>query len=215
MNSKGKILFFILSFILAGNPDLLGQETPAADSLKIEGNLTVNGQILPYTIDECGDTIILASLQDVTVTSIRNIATQEDWRRYRRYRRYALEVYPYAVEAIKVFRQVEYLSHDMKERQRKKYIKDLRNQMKEKFRKPLTNLSKTQGLILFKMIERELDTPIYNLIKDLRNGLAATYWSTVGSFYGHDLKEGYVPGEDPILDAVLNDLDVSYEVSKD
>jgi hypothetical protein len=215
MNSKGKIILTILFFTFLTSALLVGQETPAQDSLKIAGRLTVNGQILPFTIDECGDTIILANLQDITVSSLRDIATQEDWRRYRRYKRYALEVYPYAVEAIKVFRQVEYVTQEMEEHQRKKYIKDLRKQMKEKFKNPLTDLSKTQGLILFKMIEKELNTPVYDLIRDLRNGLSATYWSTVGSFYGHDLKEGYIPGEDPILDAVLNDLDVSYEVSKD
>jgi hypothetical protein len=67
-------------------------------------------------------------------------------------------------------------------------------------------------MILIKMIERELDTPVYFLIKDLRNGLTATYWSTMGSLFGHDLKEGYHEGQDSILDAVLQDMDISYDV---
>lgn len=200
--------------ILFGFLPLSAQESP--DTSIVEGKVNINGQILPYMIDSCGDTIIMAELEDVTVTSLRKMGTtQEDWNRYRRYRRYALEVYPYAVEAIKVFRQVENMSTEMKKRERKRYIKHLQKEMKEKFKDPLMGLTKTQGLILFKMIERELDTPIYFLIKDLRNGLAATYWQTLGSFYGHNLKEGYVAGKDPILDAVLNDLDVSYEVGKD
>lgn len=210
-----QVLLFIFSFLF-GVPLLTAQEQPvtSTDSSLVAGKLTVNGQILPYMIDECGDTVILAELKDVTVTSLGKYATQEDWNRYRRYKRYALEVYPYAVEAIKVFRQVENISESMKKRERKRYIKHLQREMKDKFRDPLMGLTKSQGLILFKMIEKELDTPVYDLIRDLRSGFAATYWSTIGGLYGHDLKEGYVPGQDPILDAVLNDLDVSYDVTE-
>jgi hypothetical protein len=62
------------------------------------------------------------------------------------------------------------------------------------------------------MIERELDTPLFELIKDLRNGLTASYWNTMGSLFGHDIKEGYVEGKDPILDSVLRDMNISYEI---
>lgn len=205
---------FLFTLLVVGliSGKAAGQSQPAPDTVRIDGRLTINGEIYPYTIDDCGDTIIMAELKDVSVTSLRSFDTSEDMSRYRRYKRYALEVYPYAVEAIKVFRQVEYLTQDMKNRKRKQYIKQTQKDLKEKFRDPLMQLSRTQGMILFKMIERELDTPIYYLIKDLRNGFTATYWSAIGSMYGHNIKEGYKPGEDPILDAVLNDLDVSYNV---
>lgn len=216
MNAKRLLYSFV--FLTATGQLSLSAQSPAPDSLRdslqVEGRVTINGQILPYTIDECGDTIIMASLEDVSVTSLRKFETREDVYRYRRYKRYALEVYPYAVEAIRIFRQVEALTDDMKPRQRRKYIKKLQRDLKEKFRKPLMGLSKTQGLILFKMIEKELDTPVYELIRELRNGLTATYWQAMGGLYGHNLKEGYIPGEDPILDAVLNDLDISYDTSE-
>lgn len=184
----------------------------AALTAQEDGKVRINGKYFPYTIDECGDTLILANLEDISITSLQIFETKEDESRYKRYKQYALKVHPYAVEAIKVFRQVELLSDDMKKGKRRKYVKKLQQDLKEQFRDPLTDLTKTQGMILFKMIERELDTPIYQLIKNLRGGLAATYWQTMGSMYGHNLKEGYVPGQDPILDAVLEDLDVSYKV---
>ena len=181
----------------------------------INGQIRINGEILPYMVDECGDTVILANLQDVSVTSLRSFQTQEDRSRYRRYRQYALKVYPYAVEAIRIFREVEYATGQMNKRKRKQYIKELQRELKEDFKDPLKDLSKTQGMILFKMIERELDTPMYDLIRELRNGLTATYWNTLASMYGHQLTEGYVQGRDPILDAVLNDLNISYQRPKD
>ena len=176
-----------------------------------DGYTKVNGQYFPYTIDDCGDTLILASLEGVSVSSLRTFESDEEYKRYRRYRMYAIKVYPYAREAIRIFRETEYVTNNMRNKERRKYIKQLQREMKEEFADPLKNLSKTQGKILIKMIERELDTPLYFLIKDLRNGLTATYWSTLGKFFGHELKDGYVRGEDKILDAVLDDFNVSYE----
>jgi len=177
------------------------------------GYTRVGERYFPYTVDECGDTLILASLDDVTVSTPRSFNSDEEYRRFRRYRRYALKVYPYAVEAIRIFRELENETEDMKKRDRKKHVRQLQKELKEKFSDPLKDLTKTQGMLLFKMIENELDTPMYFLIKELRSGLTATYWGFVGSLYGHNLKEGYIEGQDPVLDAVLNDLDVSYEVS--
>jgi len=82
----------------------------------------------------------------------------------------------------------------------------------KEFEEPLRKLSKTQGYILVKMIERETDRPMHDLIKELRGGLTATYWSTMGKMFGHELKNGYIEGENPILDIVLQDYDISHEV---
>ena len=75
----------------------------------------------------------------------------------------------------------------------------------------MKKLTKTQGKILIKMIEKELDTPMFTLIKNLRGGLSASYWGTMAGLFGHNLKEGYVEGADPLMDAVLNDLNISHE----
>jgi hypothetical protein len=184
----------------------------AVASAQEEGKVVINGQRYTYMVEECGDTLIIADLDDVSVSSMREFANREDYLKYRRYRRYAAIVYPYAVEAVKLFKEVEYATATMKDRKRKKYIKQLHKDLKREFTDPLKHLTKTQGLILTKMIEKELNTTTFDLIKDLRNGLTASYWNTLGGLYGHDLKEGYIEGKDPILDAVLNDMDISYEV---
>lgn len=176
------------------------------------GRVTINGRVLPFMIDENGDTLILARLDGVTVSSPRTFKDREEYNQYNRYRRYAAKVYPYAVEAIRIFREVEAETQRLgKKRLQKKFIRDKQKELKEEFEEPLRNLTKTQGKILIKMIEKELDTPLYFLIKDLRSGVTASYWNTLGMLYGHNLREGYVAGEDHILDAVLNDMDISAE----
>lgn len=189
----------VLALVLGGLAGVSAQEQ----------TIEIDGQYFPIMVDECGDTIVLATLSDVSVSAFQGLDS-DDRKRYRMYRAYAADVYPYAVEAIRIFRKLEDETSEMKKRKRKKFTKELHKELKEEFTDPLKKLTKTQGKILIKMIEKELDTPLFELIKNLRNGLTAQYWSILGSLFGHEIKDGYIPGQDPILDAVLNDMDISY-----
>lgn len=177
-----------------------------------KGYTKINNQYFEYMLDDCGDTIIVASLEGVSISSLRSFESDEDYRRYRRYRLYANKVYPFAVQAIRIFRETEYVMANESKKDSKKHIRRLKKELKEEFADTLKGLTKTQGLILMKMVERELDTPMYDLIKDLRGGVTASYWGTMGRLFGHRIKDGYIEGEDKILDAVLNDFNVSYEL---
>lgn len=178
------------------------------------GEINVDGKIFKYQIDASGDTIILADLGEMTVSSFQSFDNEDDFKKYRRYKRYAYQVYPYAAEAVRIFREVEVATGDMRNGKRHRLIKELQKELSEKFEQPLKQLSRTQGLVLMKMIERELDVPMFTLIKNLRGGFVATYWSAFASFYGHHLREGYQRGKDPILDVVLDDINLNYTGTK-
>lgn len=160
------------------------------------------------------DTIFIADLDMYTITSLKDFGSDEEYKRYLRYRAHAVKVYPYAREAIKIFREMEEDTKDLKRRKRKKHIRELEKQLEKEFEEPLKNLSRTQGQILVKMIEKELDTPMYDLLKDLKGFGSAFYWNTLSKFYGYKLKHGYKRGEDRVLDAVLDDFDISYRVDR-
>ena len=176
------------------------------------GYTKVDGKYYPYTLDDCGDTLIIAELSDVSISSPEFFANEDEYKLYRRYRIYAQRAYPYAVDAIRIFRETEYMTQNMSKRDRRKYIKRLQDELETKFEEPLKKMSKTQGKVLIAMIERETEEPIYDLIKGLRGGLTARYWATLAGFYGHKLKHKYTEGDDRILDAVLDDFDISYDL---
>lgn len=179
---------------------------------QVNGYTKVDGKYYPYIVDACGDTLIVAQLGEMSVSSPEVFDSEEDYKQYRRYRIYAQRAYPYAVDAIRIFRETEYMTQNMSKSDKKRYNKNLQKELEEKFEEPLKKMSKTQGKVLIAMIERELDVPIYDLIKDLRGGLTARYWATLAGFYGHRLKQKYTIGDDRILDAVLDDFNVSYEI---
>lgn len=221
MTLKKIILFIALTIMVS---TAFGQkvnqakvESDTTNKAKINNSFKteIDGQVVTVMISESGDTIVVAELDDVSVTSMRSFKSTKDRRHYLRMRYHANQVYPYAVEAIRIFREIEATTSEMNTRKRKKHIKKLQKELEDNFKEPLKKLTRTQGRILIKMIERELEIPMYDLVKDLRGGFSAAYWNTFSKIYDIDLKEGYDPEQDPILEAILSDMDVSHKNTDD
>ena len=174
--------------------------------------VNVSGKVFSALIQN-GDTIIVADLFNVNVSSPRAFQDRKEYYRYLKYRRYASSVYPYAQEAIRIFKEAEYATTHMKKRKRKKHNRKLAKELKKKFQRPLKKLSKTQGKLLIKMIERELGRSMFYLIKNTNGWWKAAYWNRASKLFGYKLKEGYAYGDDPILDIVLMDFDISSDLS--
>ena len=170
-------------------------------------------QIIPFIIQQ-GDTIFISTLANVDISSPRRFWTRSDLLKYMRYRRCAAKVYPYAKEAIRIFSEAQMVSNSLKKRKKKKYLKKLSKQLEKEFETPLKKLSKTEGKVLVKMIERELDTSLFDLIKMTRGKFKAVYWNQSSKLYGYRLKNKYQTGDNSILDIVLQDFDISYDLAE-
>ena len=208
MNRYALVLYLCLNSI-----SIWSQTVPVQGGT--ETKITLEGRVYPALITEDGDTLILVDLDNVSITALRTFANDEEYRKYQRFRNYAAKVYPYAKEAIRIFRELEYASQHMSKREQKKRISELEVELTKEFEEPLKNLTKLQGKIMIKMIEKETGKPIYHLIKDLKGGFKAFYWNMFSKLYSYDLKEGYNKGQYPILDAVLQDFDVSYRIENE
>ncbi len=205
-----KYLFFTCIFcsLLFGGK-LLGQDTTAG-TIK----LMINGKEYNAIIDD-GDTLILAELNEITYVSPTAFKSRLDYARYKRYKKYAEIVYPYAVKAVRLFRETEYVTEHMDKRHRKKHIRRLQKKLKHELKDKLKDLTKLQGTILTKMIERELGKSTYELVASLRGNFIATYWQGIGMFFNYNLKRGYVEGDDYIMDIVLKEYDIDYSLKSE
>ena len=154
-----------------------------------------------------GDTTFVMSLWPVKIAAKRNFKDLDEQRMYYRYVRAARKVYPDALQAIEMYEEIQEQTADMSKRKKRRFIRKEHKELKEDFKDQIKNLSKTEGKVLIKMIERQLNQPFYTTIKDTRGGATATYWQTMGKFWGYDLKEGYQPGANPLLDDALLDYD--------
>ncbi len=216
------ILAFIAGLSFAQAPTMKDSIIAVKDSVITTTDTDLNmfktkiqGRVVTAMITETGDTLYMADLGDVSITSLRSFKNDADYKKYVRFKHYAAIVYPYAKEAIRIFRETEYATQNLSKRKRKKEIKRLEQELRDEFEIPLTKLTKLQGKILMKMIERELDKPLYDLIAGLRGSFTAFYWNNLAKLYSYDLKEGYTRGDYEILDAVLQDFDISYRIEQD
>ena len=216
------ILISLVSFVLLGQDPVKETQIAVKDTVISSADNDLNmfqtevqGQIVTAMVTETGDTLYMADLADVSITSLRSFKDDADYRKYVRFKHYAAVVYPYAKEAIRIFRETEYATQNLSKRKRKKAIKKLEEELRAEFEGPLTKMTKLQGKIMIKMIERELDKPMYDLIAGLRGSFTAFYWHNFAKLYSYDLKEGYNEGDYEILDAVLQDFDISYRIEQD
>jgi hypothetical protein len=174
------------------------------------GTTTIDGKVIPIMIID-GDTLPTINTADVKVSRRKVFDNREDKKRFYQWRKYAAKVYPYALEAVRLYRQIQKETSEMKKGKRKKYTRDLEKKLTPKYETELKQLTKSQGFILIKMVERELDKPFYDVVKTIRGGWDAIKWQTVGSFYGYNLRKGYHPTDDEVLEMIFSDLDLSYE----
>lgn len=132
----------------------------------------------------------------------------ETARQYRRTRYHVIKVYPYALKALDHMAALDSVVQQAdRRREGKRYRNELEKTLKDNFKDDLKNLSRYQGKVLISMLERQTGRPFYDLLKDLKNGVSATFWQTLGKTYGYDLKEGYDPTEDPLLELILSEME--------
>jgi hypothetical protein len=127
---------------------------------------------------------------------------------YRRMRYHAVKVYPYALEALRQLEARDSVSvHAARKRDARRYRKTSESELKDEFGDVLRNLSRTQGSILISMLERQTRQPFFDLLKAQKSGVTALFWQGLGLTYGYNLREGYDPADDPILELVLSEFE--------
>lgn len=196
-------LVFIFVLLSCSAPALVFSQSEQRDTVYFGGKRVLR------IITAKGDTVYLDQLEQVSVSSRKEFKSKDEYDLYMRYRRYAAIVYPYALEAMRIYHDSQETTRGMSRREKKQYMNQLQKELESQFEEPLKKLTRTQGKILVKMIEKEMKMPFYDVIKEIKGGWSAFYYNTTGRFYGYRLKDGYSIGEDRILDMVLEDYNLS------
>lgn len=174
------------------------------------GTTSIKGTVVKIMVID-GDTIPVVDFPPIDVVAKREFKSSDDRRRFNQWRQHAIKVYPYAAEAVRIHRQIERETAEMRRGKRKKYSQKLQKDLQPRYEEELKRLTKTQGYILIKMVERELKTPFFDVIAQLRGDWEAFKWQSLGVWYGYNLQQGYNPEKDPLLESILQELNISYE----
>jgi len=91
---------------------------------------------------------------------------------------------------------------DPKEKER--HLRQMEKDLVKEYEPLLRKMTRTQGKILLKLINRECNTTSYDLIKAYRGSFAAGFWQGVARLFRADLKVGYDPNnEDFTLERIV------------
>ena len=141
---------------------------------------------------EKGDSIPLVHVLPVYVFS-----RPVDLRRYRRLVEAVKKVYPIAQIA-------KAKMATMEEELRRLPTKQVYHEIKDEYTPVLKHMTRTQGRVLLKLIDRETEYTAYEVLKEFRGGFVAGFWQGVSKIFGQNLKSEYdKEGEDRMIEQIV------------
>lgn len=203
-----KNLLFILLLLNVGwgfaqtqNTDSLEfQNSEKNDSLKIaipslsgKSTIDLNAAFLEYTDSLSTDRI---RLERVVIVAPFNYESRAERREYLILKRKTKKVWPYAVLAAERLSTLEERLNGLKSNYDKRaYTKRVQKYMENQFTDQLKDLTKTEGQILVKLLNRQTGETTYEIIRELRTGWRAFRYNITAGLFTISLKEAYNPLE--------------------
>lgn len=189
------VSLFVLSFSFAGT--VCSAQVGVNDTIRL-GAVVENGQTYP-----------MAFLPEFTRTAF--YINEEARVRRNRLRRDIYIVYPYALTAAAILKDVHTTLDTLERRRdRKKYLRETDRKLDVAFKQPLKNLTVDQGHVLVKLINRQAGQNCYSIIRELRGGFNAVLWQSVGVMFNNNLRKEYDPaGDDAEIEEIVQVLEGS------
>ncbi|MBR5141932.1 MAG: DUF4294 domain-containing protein [Bacteroidales bacterium] len=162
-------------------------------------------KVMHYIV-EGKDTIFIDEIRASKVYSRLPKQKGKDWRKYYKLVHNFSKTYPYALVAKKIVARADstIAADKLKRVKRDKYIDSVQKELFDVFEKPLRGLTVSQGALLMKLIDREIEKSSFDIIKDYKNGIAARFWNGVAKMFGSDLRKPYDPeGEDLMVEDLV------------
>ncbi|MCK0159850.1 DUF4294 domain-containing protein [Allomuricauda sp. F6463D] len=173
-------------------------QEPQKDSILKPNDFITNDSIEDYYVRFEGDSILMSSIEldEVYLFGKLDFANREDKLRYYILRRKTVKVYPYAkLAAERLVELNDSLQLIKKRRHQRRYTRKVQKYIEGEFSDELKKLTRTEGQILVKLIHRQTGTTAFDLVKELRSGWRAFWYSTTASLFKITLKEEFRPEE--------------------
>jgi len=107
-----------------------------------------------------------------------------------------LRVYPYIDSLANILNEADLSIRKInKKRNTRRYVRKFQKTIMTRFAKNITNLTREEGLILSKLIYREFNITVYDLIHRYRGGVHAFFWQRISKLYDGNLKSKYNPNQ--------------------
>lgn len=152
-----------------------------------------------WEVDERGDSMLHITLMQVNIYH-----RKRDLRNYQKMVRAVKKVYPLALEASRRMADVDVELSELRRRDRRQYTEAMEEALKKEITPMLWKMTRYEGKILLKLIDRETDYTVFSIIKEYRSGFTAGFYQMLAKMFGNNLKLQYDPdGEDEMLEQIV------------
>jgi hypothetical protein len=164
------------------------------------------GALLRIEIEKSGDTLFIAPIQDLRIYprqsySVTKTEEQFYWKTVRDIKKTLPLAKTVSAEIAKTNRVLVTLKSD---RERKDYLDAFEKQIINQYEPTVRNMTRSQGKMLIKLIDRECQISSYDLIRIYKGGFSAFFWQGIAKLFKTDLKDSYDPtGEDKQLERII------------
>lgn len=159
-------------------------------------------------VDEYGDTVRMIEIYDVYVYPPMKFKDKKQEEFYWRTVRDVRKTLPYARAAGQALLETyEYIQTIPDKKEREKHLATMEKDIVAQYKPAIMKLTKNQGKVLLKLINRETAQSSYNIVKAFLGSFRAGFWQTFGRFFGMNMKAGFNPEkneEDAIIDRVAH-----------
>mgnify|MGYP002519588264 CR=1 FL=1 len=153
-----------------------------------------------WEVDINGDSTL-----HITVMTVPIYKRNRDMKRYQRMVVAVKKVYPLAIDAARRLEDLnERLAEFERRKDRKGYTKALEDALKDELTPVLWKMTRYEGVILLKLLDRETKHTAFNIVKNIRSGFTANFSQILARMFGNNLKLEYDPkGEDAMLEQIV------------
>ncbi|MBO4571153.1 MAG: DUF4294 domain-containing protein [Bacteroidales bacterium] len=193
MNRRLTIIAVLL--LLAGNGAGLYAQTPKPQ----------HGYVMPYIVNG-QDTVYFDDIVPAVVRPKNAKMSKRQWRDYYRRVHNFSKAYPYALFVARTIQQTDSLfaADHYTARQQDKYLNKMKNDLLKEFEPIFRGLTLKQGLMMIRLIDREVGQTPYYILKRYLDTPTAGFWQGVARFFGGNLKQPYDRfGEDADLEDLV------------
>lgn len=202
MNRIRLHIFALLLCLLTGSLPAYAQDSEQGDlQLKVKAY-----RGFKRIVDEYGDTCRLTYIRDIYVFPPLKFKNKKQEEFYWRTVRDVRKTLPYAKLAFSTLCETyEYIQTIPDKKERERHLKTLEKDIFEQYKPVVKKMTKSQGKMLLKLINRETDQTSYHIVKAFLGSFRAGFWQTFGRFFGMNMRTGYHPDknkDDAIIERV-------------
>lgn len=148
-------------------------------------------QIIGYRIVG-RDTVLVDELPPAVIHPRQYMSRRQYKDFYQRLHNFS-KAYPYAVFVSQTIKETDslFLADHYSNRQKNRYLTRFKSELLDDFKPVLRRLTLKQGLMMIRLIDREVGLTPYYIIKRYFNGATAGFWQGVARLYKGSLKQPY------------------------